>query len=417
LSHAGFENPPEILMRVLHISKTSEGGRWAALQVRELLRAGVEVEVALPSLAGRAMDLWKSTGARLHAVDLSFPLRRPWLAAAVAGRARRLLDRVEPDLIHSHFVSTTLTLRAALGANAHVPRLFQVPGPLHLEHWLYRAGELAAAGTADYWIASSRCTRDLYLRAGVEPGRVFLSYYPIENPPPSASAGADLRARWGIPRAAEVVGNINMFYKPKRHLGQRTGLKAHEHVLEALRLVIAERANVYGVLAGGPWGNAQKYFASLEARAVKIAGGRILLPGLLAPAQVAAAWREFACAVHVPLSENCGGVVEPLLAGVPVIAGRIGGLPEVVIEGVSGITVPIRDPRALADAILQVLDRPEPYRAMAGIGGQLVARMFSAARTAAEIKVIYEYVLGARSAPPPAFDSRTAITEAYATGH
>jgi glycosyltransferase involved in cell wall biosynthesis len=402
-------------MRVLHISKTSEGGRWAALQVRELVRAGVEVEVALPSLAGGAMDLWNASGARLHATDFSFPLRHPWLVAAVARRARKLVEQVQPDLIHSHFVSTTLTLRAALGRDARIPRLFQVPGPLHMEHWLYRRGELATAGEADYWIAGSRCTRNLYLGSGIPRERVFLSYYAVET---LQRAGADsgLRARWGIPRDALMVGNINMFYKPKRHLGQRTGLKAHEHVLEALGMVIAQRANVYGVLAGGPWGNAGEYFAGLCARAGEIAPGRILLPGALAPGDVLAAWREFTCAVHVPLSENCGGVVEPLLAGVPVVAGKVGGLEEVVIDGVTGITVPICNPRALAAAILEVLDHGELHRAMAGLGGQLVARMFSAQRTAAEIKRIYEYVLGLCNEPPPEFDSRKALTEACAAG-
>jgi glycosyltransferase involved in cell wall biosynthesis len=400
-------------MRVLHILKTSEGGRWAALQVGALVRAGVDVEVALPSLEGGSMDLWNASGARLHAADLSFPLRRPWLLSAVARRARRLVDQVRPDLIHSHFVSTTLTLRAALGPDGGVPRLFQVPGPLHLEHWPYRTGELASAGAADYWIAASRSTQNLYRSAGVAPERVFLSYYPVENLH-ACAADAGLRARWGIPRDALLVGNINMFYRPKRYLGQWIGLKAHEHVLEALRMVTAARANVYGVLAGGPWGNAGKYFEQLRRRAQDIAPGRVVLPGPLAPRDVLAAWREFACAVHVPLSENCGGVVEPLLASVPVIAGRVGGLPEVVIDGVTGITVPIRNPRALASAILEVLDRRECHRAMAGRGAQLVSQMFSVRRTAGEIKNIYEYVLGLRRERPLEFDSTTAITEAYA---
>ena len=392
-------------MRVLHISKTSEGGRWAALQVRELVRNGVEVDVALPSLAGGAIDLWNDSGARLHVVDLSFPMGRPWLAGAVIRQARKLVDRVRPDLIHSHFVSTTLTLRAALGRDSHVPRLFQVPGPLHLEHWLYRNGELASAGPADYWIASSRCTRSLYLRAGISPQRVFLSYYAIEQNRGIAARCDGLRERLGIPPHALVVGNINMFYKPKRYLGQRIGLKAHEDVLEALRIVTSARANVYGVLAGGPWGNSNGYFERLRKKAGKLAPGRILLPGPLPPGEVLPAWKEFDCAVHVPLSENCGGVVEPLLAGTPVIAGRVGGLPEVVIDGVTGVTVPIRNPRALAAAILEVLDRAAIYRARAALGGELVSRMFSARRTAAEIKYIYEHVLGLTAAGPAEFDS------------
>jgi glycosyltransferase involved in cell wall biosynthesis len=395
-------------MRVLHISKTSEGGRWAALQVRELVRNGVEVDVALPSLDGGAMDLWNASGARLHAADLSFPVSRPWLTGAAVRRARRLVDLVEPDVIHSHFVSTTLTLRAALGRESTLPRLFQVPGPLHLEHWLYRTGEIASAGPADYWIASSRCTRNLYLRAGIPERRVFLSYYAIEQNPGIAARRGGLRARLGIPPDAAVVGNINMFYKPKRYLGQRIGLKAHEDVLEALRIVTSARANIYGVLAGGPWGHAKGYFERLRKRAGKLAPGRIFLPGPLPPGDVFAAWKEFDCAVHVPLSENCGGVVEPLLAGIPVIAGRVGGLPEVVVDGVTGVTVPIRNPCALAAAILEVLDRPHIHRTRAVLGSELVSHMFSARRTAAEIKHIYEYVLGLTAARPAEFDSADA---------
>jgi glycosyltransferase involved in cell wall biosynthesis len=403
-------------MRVLHILKTSDGARWAALQVRELVKLGVEVDVALPSLEGRSMDLWNATGARLHAADLHFPVSRPWEVVAAMRRARALVDGVRPDLIHSHFVSTTLTLRAAFGRHAPVPRVFQVPGPLHLEHWFYRRGEIASANSADYWIASSRCTRDLYVRAGIPAGRVFLSYYAIENNVRPARLAApkpgDLRARLRIPPSALVVGNINMFYAPKPYLGQLAGLKAHEDVIEALRIVTSARADVYGVLAGGPWGNAQKYFERLRKRAQEVAPGRILLPGRLAPEAVLSAWGEFDCAVHVPLSENCGGVVEPMLAGVPVIAGRVGGLEEVVIEGITGLTVPIRNPRVLADAILEVLARPAHYRALARVGSHLVDHMFSSQRTGAEIKRIYEYILGYSAQRPDEFDSREFVAAA-----
>ncbi len=247
-------------MRVLHVSKTSDGGRWAALQVRELVRSGIEVDVALPSLQGGSMDLWNTTGARLHAVDLSFPASRPWLARVVIRDTRRLVDRVRPDVIHSHFVATTLTLRAALGRNASVPRLFQVPGPLHLEHRFYRMGEIASAGSSDYWIASSRCTRGHYLRAGIPDRRVFLSYYGVEQNATTSAVPAGLRARLAIPPDALVVGNINMFYGPKRHLGQRTGLKAHEDVLEALRIVMSGTREYLRNSCGRPVGKRAKIF-------------------------------------------------------------------------------------------------------------------------------------------------------------
>jgi len=79
--------------------------------------------------------------------------------------------------------------------------------------------------------------------------------------------------------------------------------------------------------------------------------------------------------------------------------------------------VPIRNPRALAAAILDVLDRRAPHRAMAQRGGQLVSQMFSPRRTAAEIKRIYQHVLGLRSEPPEEFDSTTVLAQTYAARH
>ena len=52
----------------------------------------------------------------------------------------------------------------------------------------------------------------------------------------------------------------------------------------------------------------------------------------------------------MPISENCGGVIELLAAGVPTVASRVGGLPEVVHDGVTGWTVPWRSPGAAAAA-------------------------------------------------------------------
>src|SRR5579862_630893 len=90
-------------------------------------------------------------------------------------------------------------------------------------------------------------------------------------------------------------------------------------------------------LGGGP-GAIRKAFSAAPSEP----GGRILMPGELPFADVQQCWADFDCAIHVPVSENCGGVVEPLLAGVPTIAGDVGGLPEVVMHGVTGIMVPIR---------------------------------------------------------------------------
>jgi hypothetical protein len=111
-------------MRVLHVVKTSDGASWAARQAMVLVKLGIEVHVAVPQASGRTIPLWKAAGALIRSVNLDLPARKPWLAPEICAAARQLVAEVKPDLIHSHFVSTTLLSRLALGRNDFIPRVF-----------------------------------------------------------------------------------------------------------------------------------------------------------------------------------------------------------------------------------------------------------------------------------------------------
>ena len=390
------------MMRVLQLIKTSDGAAWAARQCRELVGLGVDVHVALPDTEGLVMGLWAQSGATVHVVDTDLPVRRPWRVPARLRGLRQLVGVVRPDLVHSHFVGTTLTARAAL-RGVSVPRIFQVPGPLHLEHRLPRTVEVSSANSADTWIASSEAIRRRYVAAGIDPARIGVSYYGFDaHEPPAAGS---LRARLSLPPEARIVGNVNLMYPPKRHLGQAVGIKAHEDVIDALAAVVCRRDDVVGVIVGGAWGGATWYEDVLRERAQAKAGDRIRFTGRLPYEEAVAVWADFELAVHVPTSENCGGVVEPLAAGVPVIASDVGGLPEVVVDGQTGWTVPVRDPGALAMAIHAALDDPEEALRRAREGQRLVATMFDVRRTSRTVHAIYEAVLEGGALPQP-FDRR-----------
>lgn len=103
-------------MRVLHLLKTSTGVAWALRQMRELVRLGIDVHVALPP-GGTLVERYEQAGVQTHPFVCDFPTRHLWLLPKRLRGLRRLVDEVSPDLLHSHFVETTLTMRLALAGN------------------------------------------------------------------------------------------------------------------------------------------------------------------------------------------------------------------------------------------------------------------------------------------------------------
>jgi glycosyltransferase involved in cell wall biosynthesis len=269
----------------------------------------------------------------------------------------------------------------------------------------FRMLELSMATAADYWIATSRATLSHYLRAGVSSERVFLSYAGTENERFREQRTGQLRRHLGLADSEFLVGNISYIYAPKWYFMQRVGLKCHEDLIEGISLAAEKDRSIHGVLIGGPWGTDSTYFEKLRRYARKRSGNTVIMPGAINQQEVASAILDFDCAAHVPMSENCGGVVEPLLCGIPTIASRIGGLVEVVMDGSTGVTVPVRDPSALSEAILYVRNHYGAACKQAHIGRILARTMFDVNRTAPEVEEIYRYVLGQRASVPEEFNS------------
>jgi glycosyltransferase involved in cell wall biosynthesis len=392
-------------MKVLHLCKSSRGARWASAQARILTRRGIEVHVALPDLEGPVTREWIANGAQVHRLDYKLSPLLPVVTISSLDQLRRLVDLIQPDLIHSHHVKAAIMARLALRRSYPVPRVFQVPGPFHMEKFPFRMLELSTATAADYWIATSRATLSHYLRAGVSSERVFLSYAGTENERFREQGTGQLRRHLGLADSEFLVGNISYIYSPKWYFMQRVGLKCHEDLIEGISLAAEKDRSIRGVLIGGPWGTDSTYFEKLRRYARKRSGNTVIMPGAFNQQEVASAIWDFDCAAHVPMSENCGGVVEPLLCGIPTITSRIGGLVEVVSDGLTGVTVPARDPGALSEAILYVRNHYSVVCKQAHIGQKLARTMFDVNRTAPEVGEIYRYVLGQRASAPEEFDA------------
>ena len=84
---------------------------------------------------------------------------------------------------------------------------------------------------------------------------------------------------------------------------------------------------------------------------------------------------------QVSLEEGLGfSPLEALACEVPVVATAVGGLRETIVDGETGLTVPVRSPRRLAAALARVMDEPETFLALARNGRRMVQERFEASR-------------------------------------
>jgi glycosyltransferase involved in cell wall biosynthesis len=385
-------------IKALHLVKTSVGATWALRQVRELVKLGVDVHVAVPA-DGPLVPQYRAAGATVHEVNLDFPVRKPHRFGRIRRAVRALVDEVRPDLIHCHHVGTALTARIGLGKSHPVPRLFQVPGPLHLEHTLYRAAELATAGPRDYWMGSCQWTCDRYARSGVPADRVFLSYYGLDVENFVQREPGKLRRELGFGPDTKIVGMVAFIYAPKRYLGQTRGLKGHEDLFDALETCMAKDPSLRCVVVGGAWNGAVAYERRVQEYARAKCGDRVVFLGTRR--DVPDLYPDFDVVCCPSHSENVGGAAESLLLAVPTISTDVGGFPDLVKPGETGWLVPARDPVRLAAAIEEALADPAGAKNRARRGQELARHLFDVRRCAKEVLAAYQRILGRQAGAPP----------------
>jgi starch synthase len=109
-------------------------------------------------------------------------------------------------------------------------------------------------------------------------------------------------------------------------------------------------------------------------------------------AQLYSAAKAFICpSIYEPF-----GIInlEAMACQAPVIASRVGGIPEIVVEGQTGLLLPPGDPAAIAAAVKRLLKDPAEAKAMGAAGRKRAEDQFSWTRIAARTKAMYEGLTG-----------------------
>jgi glycosyltransferase involved in cell wall biosynthesis len=376
-------------MKILHLVKTTRGATWALRQMRELVKLDVEVHVVLPSCSGNAAD-YTDAGITVHPVDLDLSLKSVVTLPRQIHGFNTVLKKIRPDLVHSHFYSTTLLMRLAM-RHSHTPKLFQVPGPLHLEHGFFRTVEMGLADKNDFWIASCEWTQKKYRSLLADKKKVFLSYYGTDVDTFQKGDKTYLHKELGISPETRLIGMVAYMYPPKQYLGQKRGLKGHEDLIDAVSLVAERNYDVNLVFVGGAWAGAVDYEKKVIEYGKQKLGDKVFFLGTRM--DVARLYSGFDMAVHPSHSENVGGAVESLLMKIPTITTDVGGFPDVIKHRRTGLLAKAGNPMDLAEKIIYYLDHPEQAEAHSQKGYTYTRQLFDVKRTAQEIKGIYETIL------------------------
>jgi glycosyltransferase involved in cell wall biosynthesis len=194
-------------------------------------------------------------------------------------------------------------------------------------------------------------------------------------------------------------------FQPRRHegpgsrllfVGRLAAVKGLPVLLEAVAQLAEERPNVKLVVAGdGP------DRAKLEAQAKRFGiASRVEFRGYQSQAQVRELLGQTDVFAMASFAEGVPVVLmEAMAAGVPVIATRIAGVPELVEDGVSGFLVAPGEPRAIAEKAALLLDDTELRNRLGEAGREKVVREFNIATEAQRLCRIMTSALGARVAP------------------
>lgn len=393
----------DALVRVLYLQSHAEiGGSDVSLlkMVENLDRSRFRPVVVLPS-PGPLSEEFERRGAKVivsrEMLKLTTRKGRLYHLRFLANypsavwRIRRLIGGERIDLVHTNTLHNLYGyLAARLAGRPHVWHVREIV----VQSAAFRRLEVfLARHFADRIIAVSAAAAEMFRGEGGEHPphlRVMWNGVDLSRFHPGNS-GLRIRSELGVPPGAPLVGLV----------GRLDHCKGVDVFLRAAAMCRDEFPGARFVVCGG----------EVEGQE-EVARGAARLAGELGLGDAVSftGWRygpgdmpEVYAALDVLVSasiwpESFGLVlVEAMATGRPVVATDHGGPREVCAGGETALLVPPRDPRAMADAMLELLRDPPRAAAMGRAGRLRAEQLFDQRRHARELQLLYEEVLNSHA--------------------
>lgn len=314
--------------------------------------------------------------------------KRPGQDPGMHRRLWKLLRRLQPAIVHTRNVGTLECAPTAWAAGVrvrihgeHGRDMLDLRGDNRRYVWLRR---VYRPFVTHYVTVSQDLARWLEQTVGVPGRRISQIYNGVEF---ARFRPADGRA--GLPRPgfapedAVVIGTVG------RLQGEKDPLNLARAFIRLVDALPEGRERLRLVFVGDGPLCAQTEALLRDAgceQSVWFAGERDDVPELL---------RGLDVFVLPSLAEGISNtVLEAMASGLPVVATRVGGNPELVEEGRTGLLVPPADPAALAEAIRCYVERPERRRADGTAARTRIETEFSMARMVQRYLGVYDRALG-----------------------
>jgi glycosyltransferase involved in cell wall biosynthesis len=194
-----------------------------------------------------------------------------------------------------------------------------------------------------------------------------------------AAPAVNVHEAFWLPHHAPVIGNVAALVP---HKGQR-------YLIDAAHLVVREVPDARFVILGE--GELREHLEK-QVRDHHLEK-HVLLPGFRM--DVLGCLKGFDIFVMSSVTEGLGtSLLDAMACARPIVATTVGGIPEVVQDGETGLLVPPRNARAMASAIVALLKDPERRRRMGRAGLNRLRGRFTVERMVAETAQVYARVAG-----------------------